>query len=369
MLSKCVFLRAIFATATALVLALGSARAEANGDVKRNVYAFLEDQCDLTPNVFNQISRMIERDCADNQDFCITLGSESTKNGGAYQIHSFAGKFHVVRLTEVQAGKILQKPSSITYLNGRRSYEIGPDAAKVNTALLTNPEAHDNTHKVSGVVSVNVKEKIAGQYAVRMTYRVGGSCTQSLNHFSGSVGEHLVICNFSKFMGPKGASVTGPVVVFIDVVSIEEREDPTNFGVKTPHITVLSNSLPVLFNVVEPAPKPIMPTPPKFTDDFNPTNVRPSFPSPFTTSLVGTKWKFGGVDTTIEFLEGGIVRWNGEVELTTKWKQDGSQVTINANNFTLFKFTLAGNKLEGTWERMKGEDAGKTYPSSLTKID
>jgi len=84
--------------------------------------------------------------------------------------------------------------------------------------------------------------------------------------------------------------------------------------------------------------------------------------------LLGTRWQFPGTQTTIEFLEDGRFLSNDK-PAKSSWKLEGKKLTININDFTLFQLTNNGDDtMTGTWERLKGEDVGKTFPSGLKRI-
>jgi hypothetical protein len=86
----------------------------------------------------------------------------------------------------------------------------------------------------------------------------------------------------------------------------------------------------------------------------------------------GTKWRFPyspitKATSTLEFLAGGRLRVDGKL-IQGGWKQEGAQITIDQNDFTLFKLTVDGDAMRGTWERLHGDDAGRKNPSSLTRV-
>jgi hypothetical protein len=89
-------------------------------------------------------------------------------------------------------------------------------------------------------------------------------------------------------------------------------------------------------------------------------------------NIGGTMWRFP-VSTatkkanTVEFLADGRFRWDGKLGVGF-WKQDGGEVVLNVNDFTLFLFELDGDSMRGSWERIHGEDAGHKYPSSLQRV-
>lgn len=89
-------------------------------------------------------------------------------------------------------------------------------------------------------------------------------------------------------------------------------------------------------------------------------------------SVEGSTWRFPGAAgkttaTTVEFLGGGRFRWSGKLS-EGFWKQDGALISINVNEYTLFRLTIDGDTMRGTWERLQGEDAGQKYPSSLHRV-
>lgn len=86
-------------------------------------------------------------------------------------------------------------------------------------------------------------------------------------------------------------------------------------------------------------------------------------------SVVGTRWRFPGTPTTIEFQAGGSFLWNGQPQRGS-WSQNGKNVTINVNDFTLFTLTMIGERrMNGSWQRLQGDDVGMRSPSSLQRID
>ncbi len=87
-----------------------------------------------------------------------------------------------------------------------------------------------------------------------------------------------------------------------------------------------------------------------------------------TKSVEGTKWLFNGTETTVEFLKDGKFHFSNLKEQNGFWKQEGKSITVNVNDFTLYKFTIDGDRMTGTWERLQGDDKGTKFTTNLTRV-
>lgn len=93
-----------------------------------------------------------------------------------------------------------------------------------------------------------------------------------------------------------------------------------------------------------------------------------SNPASTTPSVAGSKWRFPGTTSTVEFLPGGSFLWNGKPEIGS-WSQSGKSVTITVNDFTRFSLTITSERrMTGSWQRLKGKDAGLRVPSGLERV-
>jgi hypothetical protein len=290
-----------------------------------------------------QVRKMIAASLDEGGDCVTTFGPAVMKSGKAYQVHVFAGKFHRYQLTEARAKRLLSGPKGITFAGGKRNYRVEEPRLLIKEARIDGARAHDPRKKVIGEVEYELKGELPANVAVRLTYRVGKTSSQLFHHLAKLPAQKKgkLRLSFAPLQGEKDtdAKVSGPLVVFLDICTVAQLKQDPYIEVK-----VYSNSKPVLIDVGAPA----------------------AAPGP-TASLAGTRWQFSGTDSTIELLEDGKFLWNGE-NAKGWWKQDGKSVTVNVNDFTLFELILEGDRLNGTWKRLKGEDAGIKRPSSARRI-
>lgn len=99
-------------------------------------------------------------------------------------------------------------------------------------------------------------------------------------------------------------------------------------------------------------------------------------------SVAGTTWRFpssrsqialpsgGEISTTVAFLADGTTSFGGLPPGTSTgghWKQDGTSLVFDCNDFTEYRVVITGNEMKGTWARLKGDDTGRTNPTSLIR--
>ena len=351
-------LRSMF-LAFGVAAALGLGQARGDGEAARSPHQQVLDW--LTANAKfssdqagSRIRGRILEEIDAGKDLIVTFGAGFMQSGRPCQLHSFAGRLYVFELSDSQAAKLLEDPGTMTIESGKPGYTVEPARVELGCVKIDGADHQDPRKKIVGEVSYKVHAALPSGVAVRLSYRFGSTSTQKFFYPENGLSAGEGTLHFS--LDPMEADSSsepakaGPRAVFVDICSLPKEEDPSAPGVKTFQTHVLSNSTAALLDIT-PA-----------TDSSLAAVHAPA------STLVGTKWRFDGMKTTVEFLEGGVVRWDGALETTTHWKQDGNSVEINANDFTLFRFTLNGNTLKGTWERLKGGDAGQKNPSNLTKV-
>ena len=102
---------------------------------------------------------------------------------------------------------------------------------------------------------------------------------------------------------------------------------------------------------------------------------------PGSLSVAGTTWRFPpskfkislpGTDgnSTVAFLADGTTSFGGLPPGTSNgghWKQDGASLVFDCNDFTEYRVVITGTEMKGTWARLKGDDKGRTNPTSLVR--
>ncbi|MBW3595998.1 MAG: hypothetical protein KY475_01840 [Planctomycetes bacterium] len=340
---------------------LGASQAGAQDEaLRREVRAWLDaNYVDSDASFAAKVRGQVEQDLVEGNDFLMSFGPRVMRPGRAHQIHVFAGRFYAFPLTEAQRQKLMSSPDGVSYAGGKRGYQIEPTRAFVWNPQIENAAGLDPRSRINGAVTFEGREPLPEKLAVRMSYRIGRTTTQKFYYLDAIPAENRGTLSFS--MDPlmkedDKEEIAGPLVVFVDLCEIVEELDP-QFNTRTPKIKVYSNSAPVLLDVGAAS---------QASSASSRAFGNPS-PSSRASGLVGSKWRFGGTDTTVEFLEGGKFLWSGSAT-NGFWKQEGATVTINVNNFTLFQFILEGDRMTGTWERLQGEDVGEKNFSSLQRI-
>ncbi|MGA2066623.1 MAG: hypothetical protein ABSG86_16725 [Thermoguttaceae bacterium] len=351
----------VFGVATALVS--GRARgdgAAASSSVRRQALDWLSandnfNDAKLSGDVRNAFSQELQN----GTDFVATFGAERMQSGRPSQVHLFAGQFFVFPLSDAQAAKLLKGPREITFACRSRRYEVQPARIELGQVKIDGADRQDPRKPVVGEVSYKIQARPPENLVMRLSYRTetkGGQSVfhQSVLHLKNGLSANGGTLRFS--FAPlyddtikDDSAGAGPQVVFVDVSTLTEEAGPSNPGVKLTKMRVFSNSTAAMLDMTPSA-------------DFTPA-VIPGTPS----TLEGSKWRFGGTETTVEFLAGGRFRWNGRPG-TGYWKQDGNSILLNTSDYTLFRLNIDGNTLKGTWERLQGGEAGQKNPSSLTKV-
>lgn len=104
-------------------------------------------------------------------------------------------------------------------------------------------------------------------------------------------------------------------------------------------------------------------------------------PSPPPAQLGGTQWRFpagkvalpgaeaGG--NTVTFREDGTVHFGGlpaGAQTGGHWQRDGNELVFDCNDFTEYRVVIDGNRMSGQWKRLKGDDQGRSYATSLERL-
>jgi hypothetical protein len=328
------------------VVAAGPAHGQpkTSDSLRKQVLAWLDRHyTDTDGETQAKVRQLVQNNLDQGHDWVLTFGPAVMRSGRAYQVHVFAGRFYTFALSEAQARKRLSGPAGITLSEGERCYQVQTPQIILKSVRIDGSCQLDPHKKITGTVSYKLKGDLPAGVSLRLSYRVGNSFTQTFCRLSETLDRQEGTCrfSFSPLHGDDDSEAklkTGPLVVFVDVCTVTQLQEDPYIEVK-----VLSNSAGVLLDVAE---------------------AGPSVASP---SLVGTKWRFPGTQTTIEFLEDGRFLWNGK-PANGFWKQDGTAITINVNDYTLFELTMDGDSMTGTWKRLQGDEAGQKNPSGLKRI-
>lgn len=345
-----------------LAAALGTGPVRADQDkadqLRRKVFAWLDRNYHAAkyPDTAAQVRQWIDNALRDGDDWDFTFGPGVMKTGKPYQISVFAGRFHKFRLSKKQVRKLVSGPDRVAASGAKRRYQVEPARIKLGRARIDGASRLNPRAKVTGSVRFTLRDSLPDKASLRLTYRRGKTTSQhffSVNLPAQKAG--TLTFSFTPLQGEKDTeAITGPLVVYIDVCTLKQLDRDPYLETK-----LYSNSAAVLVNVAAPA-----------ADGLGTLSPRPT-PGPEGQSapsdLIGTKWKFPGTQTTIEFLADGKFRWNGE-PAAGRWTQNGTSVTINVNDFTLFELTRNGDKMTGTWKRLQGKDAGVKNPSGLERV-
>jgi hypothetical protein len=351
----------------AVTLAPALVRADAGGPdkLRQKVFTWLDRNYNSNkyPDTAAQVRKWIDQALRDGDDWDFTFGPGVMVTGKPYHICVFAGRLHRFRLSPKQVRKLVSGPDRVAATSAKRRYQVEPARIKLAKVRIDGAAHFNPRNKITGTVSFKLRENLPEKAALRLTCRHGKTTSQHFFYFNAlTQTAGSLPFSFSAFQGEKdkeSEKITGPVVVYVDVCTLKQQDREPYLETK-----VFSNSVAALLKVgPPPAANGLVPLTDRPMPLPMPTAQRASAP----TGLVGTKWKFLGTQTTIEFLRDGKFRWNGAAA-TGHWTKVGTSVVINLNDFTLFELTRSGDKMTGTWKRLRGNDAGVKNPSGLERV-
>ncbi len=308
-------------------------------------------------------------------DLVATFGAGVMKQGKATQLIVFAGRFYAVPLSAEQASALLRDGATFDITPHKRWYLVGTPQAALKGLKIADAKALDPTKRVTGTVNLDITGTLPAKALLRMTFRTPKGSTELFTRLPEGARSGPLSFSFQPMLSEadKDLNLSGPMVVFIDICTVEERTPGSDSEVKM-HSTPVGTMLNMKkADVAAPSGPDDLDgpgsTPPAVVPGPRPGIVPATKPTtPASAGLVGSKWKFPGTSTVIELQAGGKLLWNGEA-IKAEWKQEGDKVTINVNDFTLFELTLvSADKMTGTWKRLKGDDVGLVAPSGLERI-
>ncbi len=288
----------------------------------------------MVTSVIGDIDKALE----DGRHVMLMVPAAFSRDGRAYYGVSWAGLFHAFPMTNARGQRIGLSPTAVTTGSGaKRSDSRAPLPAGQLDRLRIDRVSGDR--KITGSVACNLFDTLPEGLLLRISYKTRGYTTQVTKPLRSLPGDGVIRFEIDPINRGEDRPHAGPLPLFVDLC-VEKS------GGIGRHLSVVSNTLGTLLEV--------------------PASTQGRLKT-FAKTVSGTKWQFNGTKTTIEFLAGGSFRWNGEASRGW-WKQEGKSILVNVNDFTLFRLSVDGDAMSGTWERLQGQDKGKQYPSGLKRI-
>jgi hypothetical protein len=285
------------------------------------------------------VSRHIQEILGEGYHFTITVPAGLSKTGKAYYGLSWAGLFHVFELTPQEAQRLGVQGDTVTtgYGTKRQDPRRAHPLAQLDRPRIDNQSRLTGDQDITGSVVCQFFEEPLEKLVLRLSYKLKGSTVVVTKPLKGAPDDGLLGFAVSAINRDRKDPHDGPLALFIDVCV----DKGGGFDQK---LEVVSNTLGVLVDVRGRAPS---------------------------SGLEGTVWQFDGTETTVQFLGGGKVLFRNKKqnsESTGSWQQTGRSVKFDSNGYTLFELDIDGDRMTGTWKRLKGEDVGQKYPSSMKRI-
>jgi hypothetical protein len=219
--------------------AAGALRKKAVGWLKKNTRSDAQDM-----QLAEVISR-VDKDLAAGQYFVLTLGRDLMKSGKACQVYAFAGKFFTFELSPRQAKKLGLEPAGLSYATanvpGQNRRDRRP-LVKLGKPRLKSDRA---TGKITGTVMCRTLRRKAGEYGLRISYQAEGEWTVQLFPLRKLPKKQARLRFALDRVGKNPKSSRGPVVLFLDVCSVKQKDGQASF-------TVHSNTVAQLLDVPGP---------------------------------------------------------------------------------------------------------------------
>jgi hypothetical protein len=300
-----------------------------------------EPDSKLVANVTHDIESAIDDD---GRHLVVLIPSGMSKDNRAYYGISWAGTFHAFPMTNQLGQRIGLNPEAVTVtaIGKRRDVRRAQPVAQIDRLQIDQRDRLQGDQKITGSVVCQFYQEPRDNLLLRLAYRTNEYTTSITKPLRVPPRDGVLRFEIDPINREAEKAHDGPLPLFVDLC-IETR------GGDDRQLAVVSNTQGTLLDVRGPANRP--------TRELKVENP----------GLEGSKWRFPGTQTTIEFLAGGRFRWNGEVS-RGYWKLEGNALTINVNDYTLFRLTPEGDEMKGTWERLQGEDIGKKNPSGLRRI-
>jgi hypothetical protein len=308
----------------------------------------------MVPGVTEDIDRIL----GEGSHFILLVPADLSKTGKAYYGLSWAGQFHAFTLTPDQARRFGLKPGGVQIGTGARRSDVrrAQPLAQLDRLQIDNAARLPGDKAITGTVVCHLSEDLPSDLVLRFAYKLKGSTVFVTKPVRELPPDGVLKFSIDGVNKDQKDLHFGPMPVFVDLCL-------ENGGGFDRRLTVVSNTLGALLDV---RPAPALPNP-SGSSVAGTVRSAPALPNPSGSSVAGTVWKFGGTDTTVEFLPGGRVRFSNS-EYGGNWTQEGRSLRFDSNGFTLFEVQINGDEMSGTWRRLRGDDIGLTSPTSLQRV-
>jgi hypothetical protein len=175
-------------------------------------------------------SRM-DKDIAKGQYFVLTLGPEVMKSGKPFQVYGFADQFFTFKLRPAQVKRLGLEQAGVSYATagarGLNRREATP-LVKLGKPRVTSDRAGG---KINGQIVCRTVLAKAGKYGLRVSYQVDGEWTQQLFPLKKLPKKKARLRFALDRIGKGKKPYAGPVVLFLDVCSVREKNGQASFAI------------------------------------------------------------------------------------------------------------------------------------------
>ena len=174
----------------------------------------------------------------------LTMGKGLTRAGRTARLCIFAGDFFAFEMTDAQAEAGDNKPMSVGYSTGTKTRDKRevPPIAKLSKLSIKNADNLSGNDKVSGSVSVDVTGQLPAKPALRLTWMADRNTRSLFVYPTVNAGENALNFEFNPLNDKDSKPTKGPVVVYIDLCTINTDGGAINTN-------LLGNTVATLVNV------------------------------------------------------------------------------------------------------------------------
>lgn len=217
----------------------------AKGAARNKIVAWVTQNNKFGPTsgIVKDMSNAVDQEIHRVNNLTLAFGSGLTRSGKAHIVTTWAGEVFTFDLTDAQARKMGVKPSSVDFSTGTKSLDKRqtPAIATVQGLAIDNANNLDGAKPITGVITVVAGQPLPATMAVRLSYMVGKSTVSSFHYPKPGQNGGKIAFSFGKING-NGRAFAGPLVVFVELVTITEQNGNID-------ATTLSNTVATLVDV------------------------------------------------------------------------------------------------------------------------
>jgi hypothetical protein len=237
------------AVLAATLLAGASAAQEVTKDpLHKQAVAWLKANNSFGPasKLVRDMTEVVDEALEKGEDLSLTFGPGLMKSGKATIVYLFAGQFFAFELSAAQAQQLkVNSRGTRVYTTKREDRRQAKPAAQLSDLKFEGGATLEGSKKVTGQVSFRTLAKSDEKFALRFSYCVPGHNRSSFHYLDDGLPAKpgSIPFSFGAINRPDDKKkFTGPLVVFVDLVTVKEKGGNVE-------ITTYSNTIGKLVDV------------------------------------------------------------------------------------------------------------------------